>query len=73
VCWKETVDLDQSFTSHGLFTTVVQLPYGTDPGTSLFGQNGTTSGHTGVVQPGATTSKMENPSILNAEEGITEK
>ncbi|KAJ8582511.1 hypothetical protein M405DRAFT_561386 [Rhizopogon salebrosus TDB-379] len=71
VCRKEAVDLDQSFTSHGLFTTVLQLPSSTNPGTLAFGQDETTSGQIGTVQSKVTESKTENASILNAEEGIS--
>lgn len=42
--WKETFDLDESVTSHGVFTTVVlaEMPCTTNSGASLTGEEGTT-------------------------------
>lgn len=72
VCSKETVDLDQSFVSHGLFSTVIQLPYGTNPGISVSMQDSEETRELATVQSEVTTSKMER--IRNVEEGIsTEK
>jgi len=60
---KTAVDLDHSYTSNGLFTTIIQLPGATGPGTSFPSEEGT-------AQRGATALKTENASVLDAEGGI---
>lgn len=71
VCWKETFDLDQSLTSHGVLTSVImmQIPSSTNAGTSLSVQEGTASRQTMTVQNGK--SKIEDVSVSYAEEGIS--
>ncbi|OAX40613.1 hypothetical protein K503DRAFT_864469 [Rhizopogon vinicolor AM-OR11-026] len=63
---KATVDLDESYTSHGLFTTIVHLPLSTNPRMSLSTQGERTPEAT--VQSETTTTKIEEASI---EEGIS--
>ncbi|KAG1775434.1 hypothetical protein EV702DRAFT_973180, partial [Suillus placidus] len=66
-----TVDLDQSFTSNQVFTSVIltQTPSSTIPDTSLSVQEGTTSIQKTVVQTGATKPKDEDADMRCAEEG----
>ncbi|KAG0707948.1 hypothetical protein DFH29DRAFT_994572 [Suillus ampliporus] len=67
---KETFDLDQSFTSNGVFTTVImaQMFGSTNAETSLSVQEGTTSRRITTVQTGATKPKDEDASVHYAEE-----
>ncbi|KAG1741458.1 uncharacterized protein EDB91DRAFT_330028 [Suillus paluster] len=67
---KETVDLDQSFTCPGIFSSVImQFPMSTYTRTSLSEQEGATSRQITTVQSEAMKPKMEDASMLNAEEG----
>ncbi|OJA17737.1 hypothetical protein AZE42_08823 [Rhizopogon vesiculosus] len=70
ICSKETVDLDQSYTSHGLFTTIVHLPLSTNPGMSLSTQGERTPRQEATVQSETSATKMEEAS-LDVEEGIS--
>ncbi|KAG1741473.1 uncharacterized protein EDB91DRAFT_330879 [Suillus paluster] len=74
VCSKETFDLDQSFTSNGVFTTIVvaQMYSSTNPETSVSVQvqERTTSRQITTVQTGATQPKDEDANMRHAEEGI---
>ncbi|KAG1812826.1 uncharacterized protein BJ212DRAFT_1276273 [Suillus subaureus] len=71
ICLKETVDLDQSFTSNQVFTSVIltQMPSSTTFEMSLSVQEGTTSRQKTVVQTGATKPKDEDANTRYAEEG----
>lgn len=64
---KETYDLDQSFTSPGMFSSViVMFPISTYTRTSLYGQEGTSSK---LTTTGQTKPKPDEASIVSAEEG----
>lgn len=73
ICSKETVDLDQQFTSNQVFTSVIlmQMPNGTNPETSPSVQVGTTSRQKTVVQTGAMKPKHEGANMRCAEEGTS--
>ncbi|KAG2078966.1 hypothetical protein BDR04DRAFT_1040729 [Suillus decipiens] len=73
ICSKETVDLDQSFTSNQVFTSVIQMqvPSGTTPETSLSVQEGTTSRQKTVVPTAVTKAKDEDANMRCAEEGTS--
>jgi hypothetical protein len=73
MCSKETVDLDQSFTSSQVFTTVIltQMPSSTNPETSLSVQEGTTSRQKTAVQTRTTKPKDEDANMRFAEEGTS--
>jgi len=60
VCSKETVDLDHSYTSNGLFTTIIPFHFTTNEGTSFSADE--------AAQPRVMASKMENASVLGAED-----
>lgn len=70
VCWKETFDLDQALTTHGVFTSVVmaQITAGASVGTSFSVQEGTARDTT-MVQTGGSKPNMEDASVLCVEEG----
>lgn len=70
VCWKETFDLDQALTTHGVFTSVVmaQMTAGASVGTSFSVQEGTARDTT-MVQTGGPKPNMEDASVLCVEEG----
>lgn len=72
MCSKETVDLDQSFTSNQVFTSIIltQMPSRTTSEASPSVQVGTTSRQKTVVQTGATKPKDEDANMHYAEEGI---
>jgi hypothetical protein len=62
MCWTERFDLDQSFASPGIFTSVViaQFPYSTNPGMSLSAQeDGIILRQTTPTQSGTMKAKME--------------
>ncbi|KAG2358249.1 hypothetical protein BDR07DRAFT_1418137 [Suillus spraguei] len=63
---KETCDLDQSFTSPEIFSTVImtQFPMSTYTSTSLYGHEGTISTH---IKTGQTTLKPDETSMMSAE------
>lgn len=65
---KETCDLDQSFTSPGIFSTVIltQFPISTYNRTSFCGQEGTTSGQ---IATGQSKPASDDASIVSVEEG----
>lgn len=69
---KEICDLDQSFTSPGIFSSVViaQFPLSTYARTSSSGQEGTASRQITTVQ---TKPRLDNTSIVSAEEGTNAK
>ncbi|OJA09699.1 hypothetical protein AZE42_05570 [Rhizopogon vesiculosus] len=71
ICSKETVDIDQSYTSHGLFTTIVHFPRSTNPGMSHSTQEEVTPGQEATVQSKTTTTKMKEASMVNVEEDIS--
>lgn len=73
MCSKETVDLDQSFTSSQVFTSVIltQMPSSTNPETSLSVQDGTTSRQKTAVQTRTTKPKDEDANMRFAEEGTS--
>ncbi|KAG1742813.1 hypothetical protein EDB19DRAFT_597143 [Suillus lakei] len=73
VCSKETVDLDKSFTSNQVLTSVIlaQMPSSASAESSLSVREGTTLRQMTVVQTGAMKPKDEDASIHYAEEGTS--
>lgn len=71
VYWKETFDLDQALTSHGVFTSVVmaQFTAGASVETSFSVQEGTVSRDIMTVQTGGSKPNMEDASVLYVAEG----
>jgi hypothetical protein len=69
---KETCDLDQSFTSPGIFSSVImaQFPLSTYARTSSSGQDGATSRQITTAQTKPT---LDDASIVSAEEGTNAK
>jgi amino acid permease len=67
VCWKERFDLDQSFASPGVFSSVVmaQFSYSTNPVTSLSVQERITPSETTPVQTETTKAKMEEDTDID--------
>ncbi|KAG2150572.1 hypothetical protein DEU56DRAFT_35874 [Suillus clintonianus] len=73
MCSKETFDLDQSFTSNQVFTSIIlsQVPGSTIAETSLSIQEEETSRQNNMAQTGATKPKNEDASMRYAEEGTS--
>ncbi|OJA10986.1 hypothetical protein AZE42_09307 [Rhizopogon vesiculosus] len=74
VCCKETFDLDQSFATPGLFTSIIMSQYrsGTNAEMSVCGGEGATSRHKITAQTGATKQqKTQDASVLYTEDGTS--